>query len=54
MGFEPGTVLTLDNALKMMMVKSANDIAVAVAEAVGGSVAGLRRAHERRSRSGSA
>ncbi len=38
MGFRPGTVLTLDNALKMMMVKSANDIAVAVAETVGGSV----------------
>jgi D-alanyl-D-alanine carboxypeptidase len=38
MGFKPGTTLTLDDALKMMMVKSANDIAVAVAEAVGGSV----------------
>lgn len=41
MGFPPGTVMTLDHALKMMMVKSANDIAVAVAEAVGGSVAGF-------------
>jgi D-alanyl-D-alanine carboxypeptidase len=41
MGFRPGTTLTLDNALKMMMVKSANDIAVAVAEAVGGSVQGF-------------
>ena len=41
MGFRPGTVLTLDNALKMMMVKSANDIAVAVAETVGGSVSGF-------------
>ena len=41
MGFRPGTTLTLDNALKMMMVKSANDIAVAVAEAVGGSVEGF-------------
>jgi D-alanyl-D-alanine carboxypeptidase len=41
MGFKPGTTLTLDNALKMMMVKSANDIAVAVAEAVGGSVGGF-------------
>jgi D-alanyl-D-alanine carboxypeptidase len=41
MGFKPGTTLTLDNALKMMMVKSANDIAVAVAETVGGSVAGF-------------
>jgi D-alanyl-D-alanine carboxypeptidase len=36
MGFKVGTVMTLDNALKMLMVKSANDIAVAVAETVGG------------------
>ena len=43
MGFKPGTTLTLDNALKMMMVKSANDIAVAVAEAVGGSVDGFSK-----------
>lgn len=41
MGFKPGSTMTLDSALKMMMVKSANDIAVAVAEAVGGSVAGF-------------
>jgi D-alanyl-D-alanine carboxypeptidase len=38
MGFPPGTEITLDAALKMMMVKSANDIAVAVAETVAGSV----------------
>lgn len=37
MGFKVGTQLTLDNALKMLLVKSANDIAVAVAEAIGGS-----------------
>jgi D-alanyl-D-alanine carboxypeptidase len=37
MGYKVGTVLNLDNALKMMLVKSANDIAVAVAETVGGS-----------------
>ena len=36
MGYKPGNVLTLDNALKIMLVKSANDIAVAVGEAVGG------------------
>jgi D-alanyl-D-alanine carboxypeptidase len=41
MGFKPGTVLTLENALKIMMVKSANDIAMAVAEAVGGSQDGF-------------
>lgn len=38
MGFRPGTEVTLDNALKMMVVKSANDLAIAVAEAVDGSV----------------
>lgn len=37
MGFKVGTTITLDNALKMILVKSANDIAVAVAERVGGS-----------------
>lgn len=39
MGFKVGTVLNVDNALKMVVVKSANDIAVALAEAVGGSEA---------------
>jgi D-alanyl-D-alanine carboxypeptidase len=38
MGFRPGTLVTLDNALKMLMVKSPNDIAVTVAEGVDGSV----------------
>jgi D-alanyl-D-alanine carboxypeptidase len=37
MGFKGGTVLNVDNALKIMLVWSANDIAVAVAETVGGS-----------------
>lgn len=38
MGLPVGQVLTIDNALKMMLVKSANDIAVALAEGVDGSV----------------
>src|ERR1700734_589128 len=38
MGFRPGTEVTLDNALKMLMVKSPNDIAVMVAEGVSGSI----------------
>jgi D-alanyl-D-alanine carboxypeptidase len=38
MGFHPGTEVTLDNALKMLMVKSANDLAVTIAEGVSGSV----------------
>jgi D-alanyl-D-alanine carboxypeptidase len=41
MGFKVGTRLTVDNALKMLMVKSANDVAVAIAEGVGGSIAGF-------------
>jgi D-alanyl-D-alanine carboxypeptidase len=36
MGYKPGQVLNLDNALKIMLVKSANDIAVAVAETAAG------------------
>ena len=38
MGFRAGTLVTLDNALKMLMVKSANDLAVTIAEGVSGSV----------------
>ncbi len=38
MGFRPGTLVTLDNALKMLMVKSPNDVAVMIAESIGGSV----------------
>jgi D-alanyl-D-alanine carboxypeptidase len=38
MGFRPGSEVTLHNALIMLMVKSANDIAVAIAEGVSGSV----------------
>ena len=37
MGYKPGSVLTVDNAIKILMVKSANDVATAVAESVGGS-----------------
>ena len=38
MGLPVGTQVTVDNALKMMMVKSANDMAVVLAEGVGGSI----------------
>ena len=51
MGFPPGTTVTVDNALKMLMVKSANDIAVVIAEGVAGSVenfADQMNAHARR------
>src|SRR5437016_12521573 len=41
MGFPAGTQLTVDNALKMLLVKSANDIAVVIAEGVGGSIEGF-------------
>src|SRR5947209_3240362 len=38
MGFGTGTQVTVDNALKMLMVKSANDVAVVLAEGVAGSI----------------
>ena len=38
MAFRPGQEVTLDNALKMLMVKSANDVAVTIAEGVSGTV----------------
>src|SRR4051812_2029276 len=41
MGFPAGTTVTVDNALKMLMVKSANDMAVVLAEGVGGSIEGF-------------
>lgn len=37
MYYKPGQQLTLDSALKLLLVKSANDIAVAIAETVSGS-----------------
>jgi D-alanyl-D-alanine carboxypeptidase len=37
-GIRPGQEITLDNAIKIMMVKSANDVAYVIAEAIGGSV----------------
>jgi D-alanyl-D-alanine carboxypeptidase len=41
MGLRLGTTVTVDNALKMMMVKSANDVAVMIAENLGGSIEGF-------------
>jgi D-alanyl-D-alanine carboxypeptidase len=37
-GVRPGQEVTLDNAMKMLLVKSANDMAVVIAEGVGGTV----------------
>lgn len=37
MYFKPGSELTLDSALKLLLIKSANDVAVAIAETVGGT-----------------
>jgi D-alanyl-D-alanine carboxypeptidase len=50
MGFKPGTQIRLDNALKIMLVKSANDVAATIAENIGGSIEGfsdLMNAHAR-------
>ena len=41
MGYRPGTIINVDNALKMLLVKSANDIAMALAETIGGSEKGF-------------
>jgi D-alanyl-D-alanine carboxypeptidase len=38
MAYPIGTIVNLDNALKMLIIKSANDIAIAIAEAASGSV----------------
>jgi len=38
MGYKPGSVMTLDNALKMVIIKSANDVAAAVGENIGGTI----------------
>lgn len=37
MGYPVGTVLTLDDAIKIIMVKSANDIATSIGESIAGS-----------------
>ena len=37
MYYKPGQQLTLDSAMKILLIKSANDIAVAIGETVGGS-----------------
>jgi D-alanyl-D-alanine carboxypeptidase len=39
MGFKPGQIMRLDNAMEMMLVKSANDVAMAIGENIGGSQA---------------
>ncbi len=38
MYYKPGSKLTLDSALKILIVKSANDVAVAIGERVGGTL----------------
>ena len=38
MYLKPGQIITLDNALKIMLVKSANDLAYVIAEGIGGSI----------------
>jgi len=38
LGLPVGTVITIDNAIKIMIVRSANDLAVTLAQGVGGSI----------------
>ena len=42
-----GELITLDVALKVLIVESANDVAVMIAEGVAGSPGGVHPAHER-------
>ncbi len=37
MGYPPSTILTLDDAIKIIMVKSANDVATSIGESLAGS-----------------
>ena len=41
MGFPIGTVITVETALRIILTKSANDVSVALAEAVGGTQGGF-------------
>lgn len=49
-GVRPGQEITLENALMLMMVKSANDIAVVIAEGISGSVPGFAAEMNREAR----
>lgn len=40
MDYKPGSVIRLDNALRMMLVKSANDVAVAIGQSLAGGSLG--------------
>lgn len=50
LGLRPGDSISVDNAIKAIVTRSANDIAVAVAEAVGGDEASFAEAMTRRAR----
>jgi len=43
MGFPRGTILTVENALRIILVKSANDVSSALAESVGGNEVNFAR-----------
>ncbi len=43
LGLKPGDTMTLDQALHALMLKSANDVAIMVAEYLGGSVEGFSK-----------
>ena len=50
MGFKSGSQITVDNAIKTIMVKSANDMSVTLAEGVSGSIAGFAEEMNRAAR----
>jgi D-alanyl-D-alanine carboxypeptidase len=51
LGLKPGDSISVENAIQVIVTKSANDIAVAVAEAVGGSETNFARMMTRKARS---
>ena len=44
LGLDPGDTIEVEDAIKALVTKSANDVAVAVAENLAGSEDGFRRA----------
>ena len=54
LGLPPGRTIEVEDAIMAMVTKSANDIAVVVAENIAGSEDAFARAHDRARRASSA
>ena len=49
LGLRPGETIDVDDAIKAVVTRSANDIAVAIAESIGGNEENFARTHDRES-----